>query len=123
VMARRQATAAMFLRLTWVETLKACLMPRFAKSLVSWSFPLLFVSSGSIAAPECDSIESRKAVLQFVLGDGNNPLGTYAAKNSTAGKASAAAKPQISKKRNASVSAWSEDRDDVNEQGQADGEM
>ena len=97
MMARRQATAAMFLRLTWVETLKACLMPRFAKSLVSWSFPLLFVSSGSIAAPECDSIESRKAVLQFVLGDGNNPLGTYAAKNSTAGKTSAAAKPQIPK--------------------------
>jgi hypothetical protein len=37
------------------------------------------------------------AVLQFVSGDGNNPLVTYAAKNSTAGKASATAKSQNSK--------------------------
>ena len=37
------------------------------------------------------------AVLQFVSGDGNNPLVTYAAKNSTVGKASATAKSQNSK--------------------------
>jgi len=73
---------------------ESVLMPYFInRSLLGWSFPFLVVSSGCIAAPECDSIESRKAVLQFILGDGNNPLGNYAAKNSTAGKASATAKP------------------------------
>ena len=36
-------------------------------------------------------------MLQFVLGDGNNPLVSYAAKNSTAGKASADATAQDSK--------------------------
>jgi hypothetical protein len=59
--------------------------------------PFLFVSSGCIAAPECDSIETRKAVLRFVSDDGNNPLVTYAAKNSTAGKTSAAGNLQESK--------------------------
>jgi hypothetical protein len=54
----------------------------------------LFASSGCIAAPECDSIETRKAVLQFVSGDGSNPLATYAAKNSTAGKTATAAESQ-----------------------------
>jgi hypothetical protein len=54
----------------------------------------LFVSSVCIAAPACDSIETRKAVLQFVSGDGSNPLVTYAAKNSTAGKAATAAESQ-----------------------------
>jgi hypothetical protein len=57
----------------------------------------LFIASGCIAAPECDSIETRKAVLQFVSGDGTNPLVTYAAKNSTAGKTSAAGKSKESK--------------------------
>ena len=55
---------------------------------------MLVYSTGCIAAPECDTIESRKAVLQFVLGDGSNPLGVYAAKNSTAGKNSAPGKSQ-----------------------------
>jgi hypothetical protein len=59
--------------------------------------PFLFVSSGCIAAPECDSIETRKAVLQFVSGDGNNPPVTCAAKNSTAGKTSAAGESQNAK--------------------------
>src|ERR1700686_3899861 len=73
-------------------------MPYFThRSLVCWSLPFLVVSSGCIAAPECDSIETRMAVLQFVSGDGNNPLVTYAAKNSTLGKASATAKSQNSK--------------------------
>ena len=36
-------------------------------------------------------------MLQFVLGDGNNPLVSYAAKNSTTGKASANATTQDSK--------------------------
>lgn len=64
----------------------------YCKSLVFLSFPFLVVSTACIAAPECDSIETRKAVLQFVLGDGSNPLRTYTAKNSTAGKNSAAGK-------------------------------
>jgi len=63
-----------------------------SRSLVLWSVSFLFVSTGCIAAPECDSIETRKAVLQFVSGDGSNPLVTYAAKNSTAGKDSTAGK-------------------------------
>jgi exosome complex RNA-binding protein Csl4 len=66
-----------------------------SRSLACVAF--LFVSSGCIAAPECDSIETRKAVLQFVSGDGNNPLVTYAAKNSTAGKTSAAGESQNAK--------------------------
>ena len=45
-----------------------------------------------------NSIETRKAVLEFVLGDGNNPLATFAAQNSTAGKTSAAANSQTSEK-------------------------
>ena len=60
-----------------------------SRSVVCWTVPFLVVSSGCFAAPECDSIETRKAVLQFVLGDGNNPLVTYAVKNSTTGKESA----------------------------------
>lgn len=72
---------------------KAYWMPYYKSgSLVFWGFPFLVVSTGCIAAPECDTIETRKAVLQFVLGDGSNPLGTYAAENSTAGKNSAAGK-------------------------------
>lgn len=73
-------------------------MPYFTnRSLLCWSLPFLVVSSGCIAAPECDSIETRMAVLQFVSGDGNNPLVAYAANNSTPGKASATAKSQTSK--------------------------
>lgn len=66
-------------------------MPYFrGRSLVFCSVPILFISSGCIAAPECDTIETRKAVLDFVSGDGSNPLVTYAAKNSTAGQEAAA---------------------------------
>jgi hypothetical protein len=68
-------------------------MPYFKSgSLVFCSIPFVVFSTGCIAAPECDTIETRKAVLQFALGDGGNPLGTYAAKNSTAGKNSAVGK-------------------------------
>jgi hypothetical protein len=54
---------------------------RFA---VFWTFPFLFVLSGCGAEPECDSIETRSAVLQTVLDDHRNPLMNYAEKNSTA---------------------------------------
>jgi hypothetical protein len=54
-------------------------MPYFA-----WSFPFLILLSGCDAKPECDSFETRNAVLQAISDDHNNPLVKYAAKNSTA---------------------------------------
>ena len=60
--------------------------PCSRRLLVCWSFPLLVLSSGCRAQPECDSIETRDAVLHFVSEDRNNPLLDYAARNSTANK-------------------------------------
>jgi hypothetical protein len=57
--------------------------PCRSRLLVYWSFPLIVLSSGCSARPECDSIETRDAVLHFVLEDRNNPLLDYAARNST----------------------------------------
>ncbi|MBR0693450.1 hypothetical protein [Bradyrhizobium lablabi] len=54
------------------------------RSLVLWSFPFLLVLSGCSEKPECDSIETRNAVLQIVSDDHGNPLVNFAAKNSTA---------------------------------------
>jgi hypothetical protein len=51
--------------------------------LVSWSFPFLILLSGCEAWPECDSSETRYAVLQIVSDDHGNPLATFAAKNSS----------------------------------------
>jgi hypothetical protein len=56
------------------------------RSQVFWSFPFLIFLSGCGAKPECDSFESRNAVLKIVSDDHNNALATYAAKNSTAVK-------------------------------------
>src|SRR6476660_8377878 len=52
---------------------RACWMPH-SKVYHSffWSFPFVVISMGCIAAPECDTIETRKAVFQLVLGDGSN---------------------------------------------------
>jgi hypothetical protein len=61
---------------------KACWMRR--NLLLVCSCPLLIFSSGCSARPECDSIETRQAVLQFVLDDRNNPLVDFATKNSSA---------------------------------------
>jgi hypothetical protein len=55
----------------------------FERPIVFWSFPFLILLSGCEAKPECDSFETRNAVLQAVLNDHNNALGKYAAKNST----------------------------------------
>lgn len=49
-------------------------------------FPLLIVIAGCSAKPECDSFETRNAVLKAVSDDHNNHLGKYAAEKSTAGK-------------------------------------
>lgn len=54
---------------------------------VLWSFTFLVLLSGCNAKPECDSFESRNAVLKIVSDDHRNPLATFAAKNSTANKA------------------------------------
>ena len=61
---------------------------RCRRLLVYWIFPLLVLSSGCHAQPECDSIETRDAVLHFISEDRNNPLLDYAARNSTANKGS-----------------------------------
>ena len=56
------------------------------RSLVLFGFPFLMFLGGCDAKPECDSIETRGAVLNIVSGDHRNPLGAYAAKNSIANK-------------------------------------
>jgi hypothetical protein len=64
-------------------------MPYFRKRpIVFWSFPFLIFLSGCDAKPECDSFETRNAVLQSVSDDHNNALVKYAAKNSTMAKSS-----------------------------------
>jgi hypothetical protein len=64
---------------------EACGMPYlYDRSLVVWSFPFLIFLSGCSDKLECDSIETRKAVLQMVADDHRNPLANYAAKNPTA---------------------------------------
>ena len=42
----------------------------------------MILVSGCDTKPECDSFETRNAVLQIVSDDHRNPLETYAAKNS-----------------------------------------
>ena len=71
---------------TRLSHVKACgtSMSYFRKrSIVFWSFPFIIFLSGCSAKPECDSFETRDAVLKTVSDDHNNALGKYAAKNST----------------------------------------
>ena len=64
-------------------------MPYFRNgSIVFWSLSFLVFLSGCEAKPECDSFETRNAVLQTVSDDHNNALVEYAAKNSTMAKSS-----------------------------------
>jgi hypothetical protein len=64
-------------------------MPYFRKQpIVFWSFTFLIFLSGCDAKPECDSFETRNAVLHTVSDDHNNALGEFAAKNSTMAKSS-----------------------------------
>jgi hypothetical protein len=53
-----------------------------------WSFLFPIFLSGCNAKPECDSFETRNAVLQAVSDDHNNALVKYAAKNSNLAKSS-----------------------------------
>jgi hypothetical protein len=55
-------------------------------SLFFLGFPFLIFLNGCNAKPECDSIETRSAVLQIISDDHDNPLVAYAARNSTANK-------------------------------------
>jgi hypothetical protein len=64
-------------------------MPYFCKRMiVFWSFPCLIFLAGCDAKPECDSFETRNAVLQTVSNDHNNALAEYAAKNPNTAKPS-----------------------------------
>jgi hypothetical protein len=56
--------------------------------IVFASFLLPIFLGGCDAKPECDSFETRNAVLQAVTDDHNNPLVKYAAKNSNVTKSS-----------------------------------
>ena len=48
------------------------------------TFPVLILLSGcGGAGPECDTIETRQAVLQVVSGDQNNPLVAFAERDSS----------------------------------------
>ena len=48
------------------------------------SLPVLLMLSGcGEAGPECDSLDTRNAVVKVVSGDGNNALVNYAAKHSS----------------------------------------
>jgi ketol-acid reductoisomerase len=57
------------------------------RSPVFWSFTLLILLSGCGAKPECDSFETRNAVIQIVSDNHNNGLANFAAQNSTTAKA------------------------------------
>jgi hypothetical protein len=48
--------------------------------------PFLMLLTGCDAKPECDSIETRSAVLNIISSDHGNPLVDYAARNSTLNK-------------------------------------
>jgi hypothetical protein len=57
-------------------------MPYFLKqSLVLLSLPFSLLLGGCGTRPECDSFETRNAVLQAISDDHNNALATFAAKN------------------------------------------
>jgi hypothetical protein len=47
--------------------------------LIVWSLPCLVLLSGCNARPECDSFETRSAVLKSVSDNHSNSLGEYAA--------------------------------------------
>jgi hypothetical protein len=61
-----------------------------------WLVPIAILLSGCDAKPQCDSFETRDAVLHAVSDDHNNALGNYAAKNS---KTASEATPEAEKSR------------------------
>jgi hypothetical protein len=65
---------------------------RREQSLLLSSFSFLLFLVGCESKVECDSIETREAVLQFVANDSNNPLANFAERNSTEPKEGSGAK-------------------------------
>ena len=64
-------------------------MPYFRRRpTVFWSLPFLIFLGGCDAKPECDSFETRNAVLKTVSEDHKNALAEYAAKSSNLAKSS-----------------------------------
>jgi hypothetical protein len=64
-------------------------MPHFRRRpTVFWSLPFLIFLGGCDAKPECDSFETRNAVLKTVSEDHKNALAEYAAKSSNLAKSS-----------------------------------
>jgi hypothetical protein len=62
-------------------------MPYFhEQQAIVWSLPVLILLSGCGPKVECDSPETRNAVLKIVSNDHTNALATYAAKNSNVAK-------------------------------------
>jgi hypothetical protein len=62
-------------------------MPYFCKPPLAFSIlPIVILLGGCEAKPECDSFETRTAVLHAVSDDHKNALGDYAAKNSNTAK-------------------------------------
>ena len=53
------------------------------RSLIFWGSPLFIFFSGCSPKVECDSIETRTAVLQTVTNDRQNPLANFAANNNS----------------------------------------
>lgn len=76
-------------------------MPNFHKPPIALgSLALLILLGGCSAKPECDSFETRNAVLQTVSDDHNNPLVKYAAQNpNTAKSGDASTRADQSKER------------------------
>jgi hypothetical protein len=58
------------------------------RPIALWSLPFLLFLVGCEARPECDSFETRNAVLKTVSDDHQNALAEYAAKRSNATKSS-----------------------------------
>jgi hypothetical protein len=55
----------------------------YRRPSILWASPILVLLGGCEAKPECDSAETRSAVLEAVANDHKNALGEYAANNST----------------------------------------
>lgn len=72
-----------------------------SKTLVVAGFFLFLHSAACLASPACDSIETRKAVLDYILSDDSNRLADFAARNSsTNGGSKPSAKSATSKPEN-----------------------
>jgi hypothetical protein len=69
------------------------------RAIALWSLSCLICLSGCHGKPECDSFETRNAVLQTVSDDHNNALVKFAAKNSAMAKPGGASREADNPKR------------------------